>query len=108
MCLGIPGEVVETYREHDALMGKVDFGGVAKRVCLDHVPASLRDALIRPRYGPTSGHGRSASPGSLLFLYCLERARVDIFPGGRVTCRFCAAGIAPCAARRAWRDGPIG
>jgi hydrogenase expression/formation protein HypC len=38
MCLGIPGKVVETYREHDVLMGKVDFGGVAKRVCLDHVP----------------------------------------------------------------------
>ena len=38
MCLGIPGKVVETYREHDVLMGKVDFGGVSKRVCLDHVP----------------------------------------------------------------------
>jgi hydrogenase expression/formation protein HypC len=30
--------VVETYREHDVLMGKVDFGGVSKRVCLEHVP----------------------------------------------------------------------
>jgi hydrogenase expression/formation protein HypC len=30
--------VVETYREHDLLMGKVDFGGVCKRVCLEHVP----------------------------------------------------------------------
>jgi hydrogenase expression/formation protein HypC len=38
MCLGIPGKVVETSREHDVLMGKVDFGGVFKRVCLDHVP----------------------------------------------------------------------
>jgi hydrogenase expression/formation protein HypC len=38
MCLGIPGKVVETYREHDLLMGKVDFGGVCKRVCLEHVP----------------------------------------------------------------------
>ena len=38
MCLGIPGKVVETYREHDVLMGKVEFGGVFKRVCLDHVP----------------------------------------------------------------------
>ena len=27
MCLGIPGKVVETYREDDVLMGKVDFGG---------------------------------------------------------------------------------
>ncbi len=38
MCLGIPGRVVETYREHDVLMGKVDFGGVLKRACLEHVP----------------------------------------------------------------------
>ena len=38
MCLGIPGKVIETYREHDVLMGKVDFSGVCKRVCLDHVP----------------------------------------------------------------------
>jgi len=38
MCLGIPGKVVTTYREHDLLMGRVDFGGVFKRVCLEHVP----------------------------------------------------------------------
>jgi len=38
MCLGIPGKVVETHREHDVLMGKVDFDGVCKRVCLEHVP----------------------------------------------------------------------
>lgn len=37
MCLGIPGKVVNTYREHDVLMGRVDFGGVSKQVCLDHV-----------------------------------------------------------------------
>jgi hydrogenase expression/formation protein HypC len=38
MCLGIPGKVLSTYREHDVLMGKVDFSGVCKRVCLEHVP----------------------------------------------------------------------
>ena len=38
MCLGIPGKVVDTYREHDVLMGKVEFGGIFKRVCLEHVP----------------------------------------------------------------------
>lgn len=36
MCLGIPGRVVEVYEENQLLMGKVDFGGVAKRVCLEH------------------------------------------------------------------------
>jgi hydrogenase expression/formation protein HypC len=38
MCLGIPGRVVAIYREHDVLMGKVEFGGICKRVCLEHVP----------------------------------------------------------------------
>lgn len=38
MCLGIPGQVVETYREHDVLMGKVSFGGIFRRVCLEHIP----------------------------------------------------------------------
>jgi hydrogenase expression/formation protein HypC len=38
MCLGIPGRVVETYQEHGLLMGKIDFSGVSKRACLEHVP----------------------------------------------------------------------
>jgi hydrogenase expression/formation protein HypC len=38
MCLGIPGKVIRTYHEHDVLMGKVDFSGVIKQVCLEHVP----------------------------------------------------------------------
>ncbi len=47
MCLGIPGKVVELYTEHDTLMGKVDFGGVYKRVCLAHTPqATLGQYVI--------------------------------------------------------------
>lgn len=41
MCLGIPGKVTETYQEHDVLMAKVDFGGVFKRVCLEHIPEAV-------------------------------------------------------------------
>ncbi len=37
MCLGIPGKVTRTFEEHGVLMGKVDFGGVSKQVCLGHV-----------------------------------------------------------------------
>jgi hydrogenase expression/formation protein HypC len=40
MCLAIPGKVIETYREHEVLMGKIDFSGVIKRVCLEHVPTA--------------------------------------------------------------------
>jgi hydrogenase expression/formation protein HypC len=38
MCLGIPGKVIDTYVEHDVLMGKIDFSGITKPVCLEHVP----------------------------------------------------------------------
>jgi hydrogenase expression/formation protein HypC len=38
MCLSVPGRVVDTFRENELAMGKVDFGGVVKRVCLEHVP----------------------------------------------------------------------
>jgi hydrogenase expression/formation protein HypC len=38
---------VELYTEHDTLMGKVDFGGVYKRVCLAHTPqATLGQYVI--------------------------------------------------------------
>jgi hydrogenase expression/formation protein HypC len=38
MCLGIPGKVIEVYQEHDVRMARVDFSGVSRRVCLEHVP----------------------------------------------------------------------
>ena len=37
MCLGVPGEVMEIMRDDDVLMGRVAFGGITKRVCLEHV-----------------------------------------------------------------------
>jgi len=38
MCLGVPGKVVEIYYDKSPLMGKVDFGGVKREVCLEYVP----------------------------------------------------------------------
>lgn len=38
MCLGVPGRVTRMWSEHEMLMGKVDFGGVFRNVCLEHVP----------------------------------------------------------------------
>ncbi|MDQ6861411.1 MAG: HypC/HybG/HupF family hydrogenase formation chaperone [Verrucomicrobiota bacterium] len=47
MCLGIPGKVIEIHHEHDVRMGKVDFGGVMKSVCLEHVEdAQLGDYVL--------------------------------------------------------------
>jgi hydrogenase expression/formation protein HypC len=40
MCLGIPGKITETYEENGLKMGKVDFGGVVKNVCLEYIPDS--------------------------------------------------------------------
>lgn len=38
MCLGIPGKIVERYETDGMPMGKIDFGGVTKEVCLAYVP----------------------------------------------------------------------
>lgn len=38
MCLAIPGRVEEITSDGVIRMGRVDFGGVVKRVCLDYVP----------------------------------------------------------------------
>ena len=38
MCLAIPGKVVSIAEENGLRMGRVDFGGILKRVCLDYVP----------------------------------------------------------------------
>jgi hydrogenase expression/formation protein HypC len=51
MCLAIPGRVIETYREHDVLMGKVEFGGVSRRVCLEHVPEASPDDYVLVHVG---------------------------------------------------------
>jgi hydrogenase expression/formation protein HypC len=38
MCLAIPGKVEEITEENGLRVGRVNFGGVVKRVCLDYVP----------------------------------------------------------------------
>jgi hydrogenase expression/formation protein HypC len=38
MCLAIPGKVEEITTEGGLRMGRVNFGGVVKKVCLDYVP----------------------------------------------------------------------
>lgn len=38
MCLAIPGRVEEITSDGVIRMGRVNFGGVVKRVCLDYVP----------------------------------------------------------------------
>lgn len=37
MCLSVPGKVREIYSERGLRMGRIDFGGVVKEACLEHV-----------------------------------------------------------------------
>ncbi len=47
MCLGIPGKIVTTYERDELPMGKVDFGGITKEVCLAYTPeAQVGDYVI--------------------------------------------------------------
>lgn len=38
MCLAVPGKITELYETAGLHMGKVDFGGVFREVCLEAVP----------------------------------------------------------------------
>lgn len=38
MCLAVPGKVESIFEDAGARMGKVNFGGVVKDVCLAYVP----------------------------------------------------------------------
>ena len=47
MCLGIPGQIIEVGPDGLMRMGKVDFGGIAREVCLAYVPeAQVGDYVI--------------------------------------------------------------
>ncbi len=41
MCLAVPGQVKEIYQSQGARMGRVNFGGVVKEVCLAYLPDLL-------------------------------------------------------------------
>jgi len=47
MCLAIPGRIVEVNEDALMRMGRVDFGGVIREVCLAYVPeAQIGDYVI--------------------------------------------------------------
>ena len=47
MCLAIPGQIVKVSDDGLMRMGKVDFGGVTREVCLAYVPeAGVGDYVI--------------------------------------------------------------
>lgn len=38
MCLAVPGKIVEIYEKQGLTMAKVDFSGVTREACIEHVP----------------------------------------------------------------------
>ncbi len=47
MCLGIPGKLVEVHKQDDLPMGRVEFGGILKEVCLAYTPeAQVGDYVL--------------------------------------------------------------
>ena len=38
MCLGIPGKLLAVHEQDGLAMGKVEFGGIAKDICLAYLP----------------------------------------------------------------------
>lgn len=47
MCLGVPGQIVEVHEGGLMRMGKVDFGGIVREVCLAYVPeAQVGDWVV--------------------------------------------------------------
>ncbi len=38
MCLAIPGKVIERFETNGIQMGKMDFDGITKNICLAYVP----------------------------------------------------------------------
>ena len=38
MCLSVPGKVLEITEEDGFKMGRVDFSGITKKICLQYIP----------------------------------------------------------------------
>ena len=51
MCLGIPGRVEEVFTDADVRCAKVSFGGITKRVCVEHVPDVLPGEFVLVHVG---------------------------------------------------------
>jgi len=41
MCLAIPGKIIEIFQDHGLRMGRADFGGTVRKVCLEQLPEAV-------------------------------------------------------------------
>jgi len=41
MCLAVPGKILDTEEQAGSRLGRVQFGGITRQVCLDFVPEAV-------------------------------------------------------------------
>ncbi|HEY4760383.1 MAG TPA: HypC/HybG/HupF family hydrogenase formation chaperone [Thermoguttaceae bacterium] len=53
MCLGVPGKIVEIYDQakNELPMGKIDFGGIYKDICLAYTPEAQKGDYVLVHVG---------------------------------------------------------
>ncbi|GAB4546111.1 MAG: HypC/HybG/HupF family hydrogenase formation chaperone [Anaerolineales bacterium] len=51
MCLSVPGKIETVYEEGALKMGKVNFGGIVKEICLDYVPEAQAGEYVLVHVG---------------------------------------------------------
>ena len=74
MCLGIPGKVLDIRQENDLPMGKVDFGGVVKEICLAYTPEARVGDYVIVHVGFAISRVERGGSGGDIFLYRADRA----------------------------------
>ncbi len=81
MCLGIPGKVIEITGEGVTMMGKVDFGGIVKKVSLAYVPEiSIGDYTIIHVGFAITQLDEKAALDTLAHLQEIEAVEVELDP----------------------------
>ena len=52
MCLAIPGKLIEISQDaHGVRMGKANFGGIVKQVCLEYTPEAVAGEYVLVHVG---------------------------------------------------------
>jgi hydrogenase expression/formation protein HypC len=46
MCLGVPGKLIAIYEDQGLRLGRVDFGGAVREVCLAYTPEAEVGAYV--------------------------------------------------------------
>jgi hydrogenase expression/formation protein HypC len=58
MCLAVPGKLTDIYEKDNLSMAKIDFGGIAREICLAYMPeAKIGDyALVHAGFAISLMH----------------------------------------------------